>query len=103
MSRKTPGQRAVKKPRYAPHRYSLGCEVAQETNPRIVNAVDRNPKQYLTFTGRVANYETEIMIDSGSGICIISFDLFTLINKHSRSPLYIRSNAILAKTPTGEY
>ena len=103
MSRKTPDQRAFKKLRYAPHKYSLGCEVAQETNPRIVNTVDRNPKQCLTFTGRVANYETEIIIDSGSGISIISFDLFTLINKHTQSSLDISSNAILAKTPTGEY
>ena len=88
---------------YAPHKYSLGCEVAQETNPRVVNVVERNPKQCLTFTGRVAKYETEIIFDSGSGISIISFDLFSLINKHARSPLDISSNSILAKTPTGEY
>ena len=88
---------------YAPHKYSLGCEVAQETNPRVVNVVERNPKQCLTFTGRVAKYETEIIVDSGSGISIISFDLFSLINKYARSPLDISSNSILAKTPTGEY
>ena len=78
---------------YAPHKYSLGCEVAQETNPRVVNVVERNPKQCLTFTGRVAKYETEIIVDSGSGISIISFDLFSLINKYARSPLDISSKA----------
>jgi len=103
MPGKASDHRAFKKLMYAPHKYSSGYEVAQETKPHILNKVDRSPKQCLTFTGRVANYDTEILIDLGSGISIISFDLFTLINKYAQSPLDISSNSILAKTPTGEF
>ena len=83
----------------------MGCEVAdkQKTNPQIISKVDNNLYQCLTFTGRVANYVTDIIIDSGSGISIISFDLFTLINKYARSPLAVNCNSLIAKTPTGEY
>ena len=83
----------------------MRCEVAdkQKTNPQIISKVDNNLYQCLTFTGRVANYVTDIIIDSGSGISIISFDLFTLVNKYARSPLAVNCNSIIAKTPTGEY
>ena len=68
---------------YVPHKYSLGYDVAQETNPQIFNTVYRHFQQCLTFTGRVANYETDMIIDPGSGIFIINFDLFTLIHKYA--------------------
>ena len=67
---------------YCKH-FSYLHKVAQETTSRIVNIVERNPKQCITFTDRVAKHETEIVIDSGSRISIVSFHISTLINRYS--------------------
>ena len=36
--------------------------------------------QCVTMSGKVANYKTDIVVDSGSGITAMSLDLFNLIN-----------------------
>ena len=37
----------------------------------------------VTFKGKVANYQTDIVIDSGSGITVMSLELCNLINKYA--------------------
>ncbi len=83
----------------------MGCDAAKSNilNPHCLNSeIINTPLQSVTFTGCVGNFETEIVIDSGSGITIMSFDLFNLINKYAKSPLEMSNNAVLAKTATGE-
>ena len=70
--------------------------------PSSDNQLYNEPLQCVTFIGRIENFETEIIIDSGSGVSIIGLELFTLINKHAKSPLELYTNSILAKTATGE-
>ena len=84
----------------------MGCDAAKSkfTNPQSVsNEYSVNKLlQCVTFTGRVQNFETDIIIDSGSGITLLSLELYNLINKYSCKPLDLFSNAVLAKTATGE-
>ena len=69
---------------------SLGCDAdnSKFLNPLSSsdNQLYNEPLQCVTFIGRIENFETEIIIDSGSGVSIIGLELFTLINKHAKSP-----------------
>ena len=84
---------------------SLGCDAADSniSNPQTLSDnVVIKPLQCVTFTGLVENFETEIVVDSGSGISIMSLDLYNLINKYARKPLELSNNDVFAKTATGE-
>ena len=95
-------RQVVKKLDTAAHDESnLGCDAAS-VNVENPHNVFSEPIYSVTFTGRVENYVTEIVVDSGSGITLISLDLFNLINKHAKVPLDIISNSIVAKSATGD-
>jgi len=80
-------RQVVKKLDTAAHDESnLGCDAAN-VNVENPHNVFSEPIYSVTFTGRVENYVTEIVVDSGSGISLISLDLFNLINKHAKVPL----------------
>ncbi len=89
---------------------SLRCDAAKIGNvlkPQTFYHNDANHKpnmslQCVTFSGKVEQYETEIVVDSGSGITIISLDLFNVINKFKNPPLQMHNHSVLAKTVTGE-
>ena len=77
----------------------MGCDAE--------NGENKNPQHFkhyqcVTFNGKVGNYETDIVIDSGSGITIMSLELFNLINKFARTPLEMSYNSVLARSVTGE-
>ena len=84
----------------------MGCDAAEtgKKNPQVLlNNVENNAMyQCVTISGKVANYETDIVVDSGSGITVMSLDLFNLINKYAKTSLEINCNDMLAKTATGE-
>ena len=103
MFRQTEERRqVVKKLDTAAHDESnLGCDAAN-VNVENPHNVFSEPIYSVTFTGRVENYVTEIVVDSGSGISLISLDLFNSINKHAKVPLDIISNSIVAKSATGD-
>jgi len=95
-------RQVVKKLDTAAHNESnLGCDAAN-VNVENPHNVFSEPIYSVTFTGRVENYVTEIVVDSGSGISLISLDLFNLINKHAKVPLDIISYSIVAKSATGD-
>ena len=78
----------VKKLDTAAHNFnSMGCDAANNNLLNPQNVIVNKPLQSVTFTGRVENYETEIVIDSGSGVTLMSLDLFNLINRYARMPL----------------
>ena len=54
------------------------------------------------MSDKVANYETDIVIDSGSRITVMSLDSLSLINKYAKTSLEISCNDMVAKTATGE-
>ena len=58
--------------------------------------------QCVTFIGRLQNFETEIVIHSGSGIPLLSLELHNLTNKYSCKPLDVFSNSVLVKIVAGE-
>ena len=87
---------------------SLGCDAANTNykNPQaaeVMHAVNKiDVYQCVTFNAKVANYQTDIVVDSGSGISIMSSELCELINRHSKTPLEIQPCSIRARTATGE-
>ena len=58
--------------------------------------------QCVTFNAKVGNYETDIVIDSGSGITIMNLELFNLIHKCARTPLEMNYNNVSARSVTGD-
>ena len=93
----------VKKLDTAAHNFnSMGCDAANNNLLNPQNVIVNKPLQSVTFTGRVENYETEIVIDSGSGVTLMSLDLFNLINRYARMPLEMICNDLIAKAATGD-
>ena len=86
----------------------MGCDAAnpdykspQATKvSHTVNKID--VYQGVTFNAKGANYQTDIVVDSGSAISIMSSELCELINRHSKTPLEIQPCSIKARTATGE-
>ena len=66
--------------------------------------VNRNSNLYqcVTFSAKISNCQTDVVVDSGSGITIISLELFNLIKKYGKQPLDIVHNHVSARTATGE-
>ena len=87
---------------------SLGCDAADTNykNPQAAEVIHTVNKidvyQCVTFNAKVANYQTDIVVDSGSGISIMSSELCELINRHSKTPFEIQPCSIRARTATGE-
>ena len=106
MSREEKRRTQFKKLDIAAHETSsLGCDAANSNtlNPQsLSDSVFIKPLQCVNFTGLVENFETEIVIDSGAGITIMSLDLYNLVNKYARKPLELSINSVCAKTATGE-
>ena len=75
----------------------MGCDTA---SGRFWNP--QNTLQCVTLNARIENFEAEIVINSGSGITSLRFELFNLINKFAKKPLELFSHAITARTATGE-
>ena len=78
-----------------------GYVAAEGKNPQtLLNSISNSKAhQCVTFPAKVANYQTDIILDSGSGITVMRFDLFNMINKYSKSPLAMSYNHVLARTP----
>ena len=76
---------------------SLGCDAASSKFIKPQQLL-----QCVTFNGKVKHFKTEIVIDSGSGITILSFELYNLINICARKLLELFSRNIAARTATGE-
>ena len=70
---------------------------------KVIHAVNKiDVYQCVTFNAKVANYQTDIVVDPGSGILIMSSKLCELINRHSKTLLEIQPCSIKAKTATRE-
>ena len=82
------------------------CDAADsDKNPSCIDYSDATQSklyQCVTFKGKVANYQTEIVIDSGSGITVMSLELCNLINKYAKQPLEISHKSVSARTAKGE-
>ena len=98
----------AKKLEKAAHVSSLGCDAAKSNykNPQAVEVMHTinqiDVYQCVTFNANVANYQTDIVTDSGSGVSIMSSELYEIINRHSKTPLEIQPCSIKARTATGE-
>ena len=75
------------------------CSSNDDKSPQST-FVNRNSNLYqcVTFTAKISNYQTDVVVDSGSGITIISLELFDLINKYSKQPLDMVYNHVSART-----
>ena len=95
-----------KKLNYATHDADLRCVVAdKDKNPQngiSVNSLFNESCQCVTFNAKIGSYDTPIVLDSGSGISIISSDLFSKVNRNSRNPPILTNRNIVAKSVTGE-
>lgn len=82
----------------------MGCDAAEigKENPQVLSNNNNFMYQCVTMSGKVANYETDIVIDSGSGITVMSLECFNLIKKYAKTSLEISCNDMIAKTATGE-
>ena len=83
----------------------MGCEVASNnTNPQKLSFVNvcNDPVQCVTFDAKVEGINSQIVLDSGSGLSIMSSEMFSCVNAKSSTPLVLSNNTILAKTATGD-
>ena len=98
----------AKKLTNAAHVSSLGCDAAKgkSKNPQLTQLFSNEDNatiyQCATFNAKIANYQTDIVIDSGSGITVLSSELFNLINRCSKAPLTMRPCNLRARTATEE-